>query len=126
MAPQKCLGGAPGLSLARAGAPALGLGRWPAEESICSDTVTALAMPAGVDEGEVRAVARAESGVMLAGGRGELAGRVLQIGHMGPEANPMGPVIALVALGNALRRVGGKADIGGAVEAALAASEPDM
>jgi pyridoxamine--pyruvate transaminase len=83
-------------------------------------------MPAGVDEAEVRAVARAESGVMLAGGQGELAGRVLQIGHMGPAACPLGPVIALVALGSALRRVGAKADIGGAVEAALATRGPNM
>lgn len=110
----------------RAGAAALGLEPWPAEESICSDTVTALAMPAGVDEAEVRAVARAESGVMLAGGQGELAGRVLQIGHMGPAACPLGPVIALVALGSALRRVGAKADIGGAVEAALATRGPNI
>ena len=78
-------------------------------------------MPSGVDEAAVRAVARAESGVMLAGGQGELRGRVLQIGHMGPAAYPMSPVIALTALGQALRRLGAKANIGAAVEAALAA-----
>ncbi len=107
----------------RAGAVALGLALWAADESTCSDTVTALAMPDGVDEGEVRAVARADWGVMLAGGQGELAGRVLQVGHMGPGAYPMSPVIALAALGGALRKVGAKADIGAAVEAALAAGQ---
>lgn len=110
---------------ARAGAVALGLKLWAADESICSDTVTALAMPDGVDEAKVRAVARAESRVMLAGGQGELAGRVLQIGHMGPAAYPLSPVIALVALGSALRKVGAAADIGGAVEAALAAGSAE-
>ncbi len=105
----------------RAGGAALGLRLWAAEESIRSDTVTALAMPDGVDEAEVRAVARAESGVMLSGGQGELAGRVLQIGHLGPAAFPLSPVIALVALGSALRRLGVAADVGAAVEAALAA-----
>jgi pyridoxamine--pyruvate transaminase len=48
---------------------------------------------------------------------------VLQIGHMGPAAYPLSPVIALTALGQALRRLGAKADIGAAVEAALAAEE---
>lgn len=105
---------------ARAGAEALGLCLWAAERSICSDTVTALKVPAGVEENEVRARARNESGVMLAGGQGDLSGKVIRIGHMGPAAYPLSPVIALVALGRALRGVGVKADIGAAVEAALA------
>jgi pyridoxamine--pyruvate transaminase len=105
----------------RAGAQALGLTLWAAEDAIRADTVTAIELPAGVDEAEVRAVARAESGVMLAGGQGTLRGRVLQIGHMGPAAYPMSPVIGLTALGRALRRLGAAADIGAGVEAALAA-----
>ena len=105
----------------RAGALALGLNLWAADDAIRADTMTALEMPGGVDEAEVRAVARAESGVMLAGGQGALRGRVLQVGHMGPAAYPMSPVIGLTALGHALRRLGAKADVGAAVEAALAA-----
>ena len=105
----------------RAGALALGVSLWADEDAIRSDTVTAIEMPDGVDEAEVRAVARAESGVMLAGGQGALRGRVLQVGHMGPAAYPMSPVIGLTALGHALRRLGAKADVGAAVEAALAA-----
>lgn len=107
----------------RAGVTALGLSLWAAPDAIRADTVTAIEMPDGVDEAEVRAVARAESGVMLAGGQGALRGRVLQIGHMGPAAYPMSPVIALTALGQALRRLGAKADVGAAVEAALATVE---
>jgi pyridoxamine---pyruvate transaminase len=105
----------------RVGAQALGLSLWAAEDAIRADTVTAIEMPAGVDEAEVRAVARAESGVLLAGGQGALKGRVLQIGHLGPAAYPMSPVIGLTALGRALRRLGAAADIGAGVEAALAA-----
>jgi pyridoxamine---pyruvate transaminase len=107
----------------RAGVRALGLRLWADEGAIRADTVTAIELPGGVDEAEVRALARAESGVMLAGGQGELRGRVLQIGHMGPAAYPLSPVIALAALGQALRRLGAKADIGAAVEAALAAGD---
>ena len=107
----------------RAGVRALGLSLWADADAIKADTVTAIEMPGGVDEAEVRALARAESGVMLAGGQGELRGRVLQIGHMGAAAYPMSPVIALTALGQALRRLGAKADIGAAVEAALAAGD---
>ena len=105
---------------ARAGAEALGLELWAADRAICSDAVTALKMPAGVEENEVRARARSESGVMLAGGQGDLSGKVIRIGHMGPAAYPLSPVIALVALGRALRGSGVKVDIGAAVEAALA------
>ncbi len=105
----------------RAGAEALGLELWAADRSICSDTVTALKVPAPLDEREVRARARAESGVMLSGGQGDLTGKVIRIGHMGPTAYQMSPVIALTALGRALRGFGVKADVGGAVEAALAA-----
>ncbi len=44
---------------------------------------------------------------------------VVQIAHMGPAACPLGPVIGLVTLGRALRRAGGAADVGAAVEVAL-------
>lgn len=136
-APQKCLGGPPGLSLlqvsdaacrhmdgnaVRAGVGAAGLRLWAASPARYADTVTALNVPAGVDVAQLRAVARAESGVMFAGGQPELGGQVMQIAHMGPGAYPLSPVIALVALGRALRRLGAGADIGGAVEAAVAAT----
>ena len=105
----------------QAGAQALGMSLWADRGALLADTVTAIEMPAGVDEAEVRIVARAESGVLLAGGQGALRGRVLQIGHMGPAAYPLSPGIGVTALGRALRRRGAKADIGAAVEAALAA-----
>ncbi len=105
----------------RAGGKALGLSLWPKVESTCSETVTAFAVPPGVDEGRVRAAARSTMGAMLSGGQGELIGQVIRIGHMGPSAQPHTPVLALTALGQALRAEGFPADIGGAVEAAVAA-----
>jgi pyridoxamine---pyruvate transaminase len=107
----------------RAGAEALGLTLWARDPAIRSDTITAIRMPDGVDERDVRAHARSESGVMLSGGQGDLARIVLQIGHMGLGAYPLGPVIGLTAVGRALRALGGQADIGAAVEAAVSASE---
>jgi pyridoxamine--pyruvate transaminase len=98
---------------------------WAATESICSDAVTALRVPAGVDEREVVASARLQSGVMLSGGQGELAGKVMQIGHMGPSAYALSPVVALAGLGRALRGLGVKADVGAAIEAALASLDDD-
>ena len=69
-------------------------------------------------------MARAESGVMLAGEQGALKRRVLQIGRIGPAAYPMSPVIGLTALGHALPRASSRrADIGAAVEAALDARD---
>ena len=61
-------------------------------------------MPDGIAEADVRSIARSESAVMLSGGQASLP--VVQIGHMGPAAYPLGPVIGLVALGQALRRAG--------------------
>jgi pyridoxamine--pyruvate transaminase len=58
---------------------------------------------------------------MLSGGEGDLAGKVTRIGHMGPGAYPIGPVVALTALGQSLRSQGFPANVGGAVEAAVAA-----
>lgn len=107
---------------ARAGAEAMGLELWARDPAVRSDTATAIRMPAGIDERDVRARARAESGVTLSEGIGEMAGIVLRIGHMGPNAYPMGPVIALTAIGRALRGLGAKADIGAAVEAAVTAA----
>jgi pyridoxamine---pyruvate transaminase len=105
-------------SAVRAGALALGLSLHATGHY--SNTVTALVMPDGIDEARVRAVARAEYGVLLAGGQPDFGGRVLQVGHMGPSAYPLGPAIALTALGAALRRLGAASvDVGGAVEAAI-------
>jgi pyridoxamine---pyruvate transaminase len=61
---------------------------------------------------------------MLSAAAGALAGKVITIGHMGPGAYPLSPVIALTALGRALRGSGVKADIGTAVRQPSRRSTP--
>ncbi len=107
----------------RAGGLALGLSLWPADPGTCADTVTVFALPVSVDGNEVLKKARSEMGVMFGGGHGEVAGRVIRVGHMGPSAYPMAPVIAMAALGRSLREAGFDADIGAAVEAVIGALE---
>jgi pyridoxamine---pyruvate transaminase len=103
---------------ARDGGEALGLSLWPADRAICSNTVTAYNLPPGIAEDSVITMARRDSGVMLSGGEDVLEGKVIRLGHMGPSAYPLNPVVGLTALGRALRAAGFSADIGAAVEAA--------
>ena len=110
----------------RRGARAMGLALWPKRDEIAADSVTALRMPAGVDGEAVVAAARARYGVMLSGGVGALAGKLVRIGHMGPTANPLHAVLALTALGGALRALGQNIDIGAGIEAAMAVADADL
>ena len=57
---------------------------------------------------------------LLRPGRGPLLGRLVRIGHMGPVARSVYATVAVTALGGAIAALGGKADIGAGVEAALA------
>ncbi len=66
----------------RAGIKQLGLELFP-DESVASDTVTAVRVPPGVDAAALLARLRDEFGIRLAGGQGPLKGRIFRIGHMG-------------------------------------------
>ena len=68
--------------MTREGVRALGLSVFP-DESVASDTVTAVRVPPGVDAARLLAILREEQGVILAGGQESLSGKVLRIGHMG-------------------------------------------
>lgn len=65
-----------------------------------SDTVTAVALPDGFDGARLLARLRDAHGVILAGGLGQLAGRIIRIGHLG---NVTAADMAVV--GDALRAV---------------------
>lgn len=104
----------------RAGAKAMGLDLWAAQEAIASPTTTAIRTPAGIDEEVLRATARERYGVVFSAGRGETLGKLTRIGHMGPTAQPIYAVAALTALGGALRALGHQADVGKGIDAALA------
>jgi pyridoxamine--pyruvate transaminase len=103
----------------RAGVKAMGLDIWPAREEIASPTTTAVKLPAGVEDQVLRDAVRGRYGVMFSSGRGETLGKLIRIGHMGPTARPLYAVIALSALGGALRSLGRNTDIGAGIEAAM-------
>ena len=104
----------------RAGVVAMGLRLWPADERTASPTATAIRIPASVEDASLRAAARARYGVVFSSGRGETLGKLVRIGHMGPTARPMYAVVAVAALGGAIRALGQRVDVAAGVDAALA------
>ncbi|MEP9372372.1 alanine--glyoxylate aminotransferase family protein [Mesorhizobium sp. KR1-2] len=111
---------------ARAGAIAMGLSLWAANERIASPTTTAIRTPEGVEEVALRKAARERYGVVLSAGRGETLGKLTRIGHMGPTAQPIYAIVALTALGGALNALGQKLDVGRGIEAALAVIDAEV
>ncbi len=107
----------------RAGVTAMGCALWAAREEIAADTTTAVRVPEGMKDAEIRAAARARFGVVFSSGRAETLGKLIRIGHMGPVAQPIYALVAITALGGALRQLGFKADVGAGVEAAMAVIE---
>ena len=107
----------------RAGIRAMGLDLWPAHEAICADTATTVRVPVGLEDAAIRQAARQRYGVVFSAGRSSLMGKLVRIGHMGPVARPIYAVVAVSALGGAIAALGGKADVGAGVEAALAVIE---
>jgi pyridoxamine--pyruvate transaminase len=102
----------------RAGARALGLDLWPRTDEIAADCVTAIAVPDGLTDAQVRTHCRERYGVMISAGQG--AGNLVRIGHMATSARGLYPVIGLAALGQTLLDLGARVDVGAGVETALA------
>jgi aspartate aminotransferase-like enzyme len=76
-----------------------------ADESVASNTVTAVKVPEGVDGRELNRVMREEYDTVLAGGQAALQGKIFRIGHLGLVADD--DIIACAgALKQALGRVG--------------------
>lgn len=90
-----------------------------------SDSVTALTVPAGIDEKILRARLRNEYGVMIAGGQGPLQGKILRIGHMG-HVDVVDTLGTLAAMELVLSSMGYPLTVGTGVTAAMGAlAEPD-
>ena len=66
----------------------------------------------------MRAHCRERYGVMISAGQG--AGNLVRIGHMGPSARSLYPVVGLAAVGQTLADLGAQVDIGAGVDAAMA------
>jgi len=104
----------------REGVKAMGLDLWAAREAIASPTCTTVKVPDGMDDKAIRKASRDLYGVVFSAGRGSLNGKLIRIGHMGPVAYPVYATVALTALGAAINKLGGRADIGAGIEAANA------
>jgi pyridoxamine--pyruvate transaminase len=101
----------------RSGAQAMGLELWPRSEEIAAACVTTIVVPDGLTHTEVRDRCRSRYGVMISGGQG--AGNLVGIGHMGPGARSLNPLVGLAALGQSLSDLGARVDIGQGLETAL-------
>jgi pyridoxamine--pyruvate transaminase len=98
----------------------MGLRLWPADARTASPTTTAVRIPDGLEDAALRAAARARYGVVFSSGRGETLGKLVRIGHMGPTARPLYAVVALTALGGAIRALKHPLDVAAGLAAALA------
>jgi pyridoxamine--pyruvate transaminase len=101
----------------RAGVRAMGLSPWAARDEIASACTTAITVPDGLDHQQVRDHCREHYGVMVSGGQG--AGNLVRIGHMGPTARSLYPIVGLSALGRTFADLGATVSVGAGVEAAL-------
>jgi pyridoxamine--pyruvate transaminase len=103
----------------RAGVRAMGLRPWARDEEHATSCVTAVAVPEGVHTLDALAHIRERYGVMLSPGYGELKERLIRLGHMGPAAASLTPIVALAALGRGLADLGVEVRIGQGLDAAL-------
>jgi pyridoxamine--pyruvate transaminase len=107
----------------RAGVKAMGLELWPRAEEISAACVTAIAVPDDLTDAQVRDHCRERYGVMISGGQG--AGNLVRIGHLGPTARSLYPVVGLAAVGRTLADLGASVDVGAGMESALEALSPE-
>jgi pyridoxamine--pyruvate transaminase len=103
----------------REGARAMEIDLWPATDDIAAACVTALSVPERLADTQVRDHCRARYGVMISGGQG--AGNLVRIGHMGPTARSLYPLVGLAALGRTLLDLGAPVKLGDGLEATLQA-----
>ena len=103
----------------RAGVIAMGAELWAANESIASPTTTAVRIPAGISDQDIVKLTRDRYGVMFSVGRAETMGKLIRIGHMGPVAEPVYSMVAVGALGGAMRALGAKVNVAAGVSAVI-------
>lgn len=104
---------------AREGVKAMGCELWPRNEDYAANCVTAIRCPEGVEVKPTLTHIRERYGVMLSGGYGELTEKLFRLGHMGPGARSLYPVVAVSAFGRGLLDLGADVDVGAGVNAAL-------
>jgi aspartate aminotransferase-like enzyme len=103
---------------AREAVKAMNLELFPREE-VASNTVTAIRIPPGLTDDDVRGRLKRDYGILLAGGQAQLKGKIFRIGHMGNVG--YGDLVeALAALEQVLLRAGHSLELGSGVGAAQA------
>jgi pyridoxamine--pyruvate transaminase len=106
----------------RAGVKALGFELWPAREEIAATCVTAVKMPEGLTDEQIRGTMRQRYGVMISPGYGELQSKLFRLGHMGPaQAHQTTLAAQLAILERSLADVGFPVVFGDGVGTAMAA-----
>jgi aspartate aminotransferase-like enzyme len=106
---------------ARAGAKAMGLELFSPDDDR-SAVVTAIRAPEGIDAGDVVKVLRDKHGITIAGGQGDLKGKIFRLGHIG-FFDVFDITTALAAVELTLAELGADIERGVAVTAALEAYE---
>src|SRR6266508_172310 len=99
----------------RSGVEALGLDLF--AKATPSPALTAVAAPRGLDSEQVLAAYAASHNITIAGGQGEMKGKVFRLGHMG-YVGDFDVLTALGALEQVLHELGQPVDFGAAVAAA--------
>ena len=99
----------------RAGVEALGLEIF--AKATPSPALTPVVAPAGIDSEKILATYSSSHNITIAGGQGEMKGKVFRLGHMGYVAE-FDVIIALAALEQVLQELGHAVDFGASVSAA--------
>jgi aspartate aminotransferase-like enzyme len=90
----------------RAAVLASGLELWIDDEAHAAHSVTAIRIPQGVEDTELRATLRESYGLCVSGGLGPMDGQLVRIGHMGATATRQRTITAFSALACALADLG--------------------
>lgn len=107
----------------KAGVEAMGL-RMNARDEYWLPSLNAVRIPQGVDAKALCRYLLLEHGIEIAGGLGDLAGKIVRIGCMGHSAQPRNVLNLLPALGDALGRQGIETDVDAGLAAAAGALDP--
>jgi pyridoxamine---pyruvate transaminase len=100
-----------------AGVEGMGLTPWPVSKAIGSPCTTAIRVPAGLTDVQVRDHVRERYNVQISSG--QTAGNLVRIGHLGDTARALPMVAGLAALGQGLTDLGASVDVGAGVAAAM-------
>jgi len=105
----------------RAGVRAMGLEMWPDSDEHACSVASAVKVPEGINDEELRSRMVDRFGVMISGSlfNTPIYGKLVRIGHMGSACTPAYALLALASMGHCLREMGHAVDIGAGIEAAL-------